>query len=370
MLKDIRIVDFSQYLPGPYASLRLADRGAEVIKVESPSGDPSRFPPEKDNGDKYIFRAQNRDKKSITINLKESNGKRIARELIKQSDVVVEGFRPGVAKRLGIGYEEVSKDKPDIIYCSLTGYGQNGEFSHLGSHDLNYMSLSGVLSQFKDHKGEPVHPSITLADFIGGMAASESISAALFQRERTGKGAYIDLSIADTMFTLMTNHVALESTTGEENGISKLNKEVICYSLYKTKDNRFISLAALEPKFWENFCQAVKKQEWISAQLTVPNDENPVYLALKELFKSHTLEKWIKFAEEVDCCMAPVLEISEVSQHSYYKERNLSEEKWGMRYVSTFYKDESIIKNSTPPPKHGEHTNELLKKLDTDLIKD
>ncbi|MEC1525016.1 CaiB/BaiF CoA-transferase family protein [Neobacillus niacini] len=362
MLKGVRVIDFSQYLPGPYATLRLADKGAEVIKVESPSGDPSRYPPEKDQGDKYIFRAQNRDKRSISLNLKDPNDQRIAIELIKESDVVLESFRPGVTKRLGFAYEDIVKVKPDIIYCSLSGYGQKGVISHLGSHDINYMALSGALSQLKDNDGVPVHPSHTFADLIGGIAASESISAALFHRERTGEGSYIDLSLADVMLSLMTNHIILESATGEQNGISKLNKELICYYLYETKDGRYISLGALEPKFWENFCSAVNKIEWLPAHLTKPSDDNLIFQEVKKMFRKHTLSEWTQFAEKVDCCMAPVLETGEVPFHPYYQERHLIEEKWGLRYVSTHYSPEPKLKYSSPPPKHGEHNKEIIER--------
>ncbi|MBM4763691.1 CaiB/BaiF CoA-transferase family protein [Bacillus sp. B15-48] len=360
MLDGIKVIDFTQYLPGPYATLRLADKGAEVIKVESPTGDPSRFPPEKDQRDKYSFRAQNRDKKSIRIDLKEPENQLKIRRLIKEADVVIEGFRPGVSARLGIDYETIVQEKREIIYCSITGYGQSGEMSHLGSHDLNYMALSGVLSQFKDKEGMPIHPSITLADLVGGIAASESIAAALYHREKTGKGSYIDLSLADAVLSLMTNHVLIASATGYQQGISKLNKAVICYHLYETKDRRFVSLCALEEKFWENLCQAVKRPDWIPARNTAPTEDNLIYQEVKNLFLNHTLAEWTEFAQKVDCCMAPVLEADEVSSHRYYQERQLIEEKWGQHYVSTMYKSEASRKPSSPPPKHGEHTNELL----------
>ncbi|MFJ7735547.1 CaiB/BaiF CoA transferase family protein [Lysinibacillus sp. NPDC097287] len=366
MLKGIRIIDFSQYLPGPYATLRLADLGAEIIKVESPIGDPARFPPEKDGGEKYIFRAQNRDKKSIILNLKERSEQLIAMDLIKQADVVIESFRPGVTKRLGISYEEVLIEKPDIVYCSLSGYGQEGVMSHLGSHDLNYMALSGVLSQLKDDDEKPVHPSTTIADLVGGLAASESIVAALLKKERTGEGSYLDIALADVMVTLMTNHVLIESATGRQKGLEKVHKEVICYSLYETKDGRFVSLGALEPKFWGNFCLAVNKDEWLSEHFSAPVETNSVYMEMKKLFKSRTLKEWTSFSVEVDCCMAPVLETNEVANHPYYKARNMIQQKWGHNYVATRYTEGcSLLTNSTFPPKHGEHTEELLAKVES-----
>lgn len=364
MLTGIRVIDFSQYLPGPYATLRLADLGAEVIKVESPKGDPARFPPEHDGGERYVFRAQNRDKKSVLLNLKERTEQLIVLDLIKEADVVIESFRPGVANRLGIGYEDVIKVKPDIVYCSLSGYGQEGEMSHLGSHDLNYMALSGVLSQLKDDEEKPIHPSTTLADLVGGVAASESIVAALLQKERSGKGAYLDIALADVMATLMTNHVLIESATGKPNGIERLDRNLICYGLYETGDGRFVSLAALEPKFWENFCMAVEKKEWLNAHLTAPEATNPIYIEVTELFASRTFAQWTEFSQQVDCCMTPVLETGELAHHPYYRSRKLIEERWGHQYVATrFHGGESLLGESTAAPKHGEHTKELLEKL-------
>lgn len=363
MLSGIRVIDFSQYLPGPYATLRLADMGAEIIKIESPNGDLGRFPTEKDGGPRYAFRGQNRDKKSVMLNLKEATEQRRAMDLIKHADVVIESFRPGVTKRLGISYEEIIKEKPDIVYCSLSGYGQEGEMSHLGSHDINYMALSGVLSQFKDDGGKPVQPSTTMADLVGGIAASESIIAALLQKERTGKGTYIDLALADAAVTLMTNHVLIESATGKPNGIEKLHKQLVAYSLYETKDGRFISLGALEFKFWKNFCKAVGREDWIPAHLSASDETNPVYAEVKQLFLKRTFDQWTLFSQQVDCCMAPVLETGEIINHPYYKTRKLVQERWGLNYVSTRYnKGESLLENSTPPPGHGEHTNELLGK--------
>lgn len=360
MLKGIRVLDFSQYLPGPYATLRLADLGAEIIKVESPSGDLGRFPSERDGGPRYAFRGQNRDKKSIKLNLKDVAEQKKVLGLIKDADVILESFRPGVTSRLGINYKEVIKVKPDIVYCSLSGYGQNGEMSHLGSHDINYMALSGILSQFKDKDGNPIQPSTTIADLVGGMAASESIIAALLQKEKIGKGTYIDLALADTTASLMTNHVLIESATGKQNGIEKLDGRLVSYNLYETKDGRFISLGAIEEKFWMNFCTALNKEEWLFDHLSAASNSNPIYKEIKDMFKTKTFDEWVLFSQQVDCCMAPVLESGEVANHSYFKTRNLVQEICGLNYVYTHRKEESLLTHSTPPPEHGAHTNILL----------
>ncbi|ARD47958.1 CoA transferase [Sporosarcina sp. P37] len=368
MLEGIKVIDFTQYLPGPHATLRLADMGAEVIKVESPAGDPARYPAEKDGGDKYLFRAQNRNKESITLNLKEAADQQIAKDLIADADVVIEGFRPGVTSRLGISYEEVITCKPDIVYCSLTGYGQVSPLSHLGSHDINYMALSGVLSQFKDREKRPVQPTTTMADLVGAMAASESIVAALLKRERTGNGSYIDLAIADVMVTLMTNHVLIESATGEQHGMPRLNGAHVCYTLYETKDGRFISLAALEPKFWENFCLAVEKESWLGSSFTPPSKENPVYQEMVSLFLSRDFEEWIHLSQTVDCCITPVLEAGELADYPYYKARNLIQTQDGLNHVATrYYPDQSETIQYKPSPKHGNHQNGLLQELKSSL---
>ena len=322
MLEGIRIIDFSQYLPGPHATLRLSDLGAEIIKVESPFGDPARGSLD-ENGAGYVFMAQNRNKKSIVLNLKDTKDQEIALKLISEADVVLESFRPGVMARLGIGYDDAIKVKKDIIYCSLTGYGQTGRMSHLGGHDLNYMSLSGMLSQLKDANGRPVQPSNTIADFVGGISASESILAALVKRYNTGEGSYIDLSITDSLVPLMSNHVTIADATGEEYGVDRLNNKLICYYLYKTSDDRYVSLGALEPKFWHNFCKAVNKESWIPAHITIADYNNPIFVELKALFASRAFAEWVKFSLEVDCCLAPVLETSEVVNHPLMQDRGL-----------------------------------------------
>ncbi|PIC64904.1 CoA transferase [Sporosarcina sp. P13] len=364
MLKGIKVIDFTQYLPGPHTTLRLADMGAEIIKIESPTGDPARFPAEEDGGDKYLFRAQNRNKESITLNLKEVDDQQVAKDLILSADVVIEGFRPGVTNRLGISYEEIVKIKPDIVYCSLTGYGQVSPLSHLGSHDINYMALSGVLSQFKDDEKRPVQPTITMADLVGAIATSESIVAALLKKERTGIGSYIDLAIADVMVTLMTNHILIESATGEQHGMPRLNGAHVCYTLYETRDGRFISLAALELKFWENFCLAVGKESWLGSSFTLPSKENPVYREMVSLFLSRDFEEWIHLSQTVDCCITPVLEAGELAEYPYYKARKLIQKHEGLNHVATRYcQNQSENIHYKPSPKHDKHNNSLLYEL-------
>lgn len=365
MLEGIRIIDFSLYLPGPYATLRLADLGAEVIKVEPPEGDPARLLGDKKDGSGLVFLANNRNKKSITLNLKDSNDQKTAQRLIKDADVVIESFRPGVAQKLGVAYEQAKQLQPKIIYCSISGYGQSGSMSFLGSHDLNYMSLSGALAQLKGANGEPVQPTNTFADLISGIAANEAILSALLRRDRTGEGCHIDLAITDVMASLMTNHVLVEQQKGKQNGITPLGGETISYKIYETKANRFVSLAALEHKFWVNFCVGVGREDWIEAHLSAANDTNQVYEDMKQLFLSRSLEEWNQFALHVDCCLTPILETSELSTFDYFKERGrIIDTDWGIKQILT--QPQAKIEKATPPPEKGEHTKEIVTTLRSD----
>lgn len=359
MLKGVKVIDFTNYLPGPYATLRLAELGAEIIKVEPPEGDPARNTGISKQGSGLVFLANNRQKKSISLDLKQEDGVDTARKLIANADVVIESFRPGVMEKLGLGYEAVQKVKPDIVYCSISGYGQEGVLSKLGNHDINYMALSGVLAQFKDQAGKPVHPTITMADYLGGYAANERVLAGLVSRALTGKGSYHSISITDQLVSLLGNHVIVEKETGTGTGISVLNGSIVSYALYETSDSRYMSIGALEPKFWINFCRANEREEWIQAHFFQTDDNNPVYQELTTLFKSKSFYEWIDFAQKVDCCMAPVLEIGELSNNPYFKEKELIfASSWGDYQVKMHsdIKQESIA----PPPQRDEHKEEVL----------
>ncbi|WP_156906578.1 CaiB/BaiF CoA transferase family protein [Alteribacter aurantiacus] len=309
MLEGIKVIDFSFYLPGPYATLRLGDLGAEIIKVEPPNGEPARNTGHLINGEGLVFLANNRNKKSITLDLKTKEGQDIALSLIEDADVMVESFRPGVTSRLGIDYESAVAKNKDLIYCSITGYGQKGAASKLGSHDLNYMAVSGALAQLKGKDRVPVHPTNTFADLVGAVVANERILSALWKREKTGTGSYIDISLADEMISFMTNHVLFEQETGRENGVPILDGELICYSLYKTKDDRYVALAAVEEKFWSNFCEAIGRPDWLRAHWSNASHSNPVYLEVVSCFSERTLKEWTEFGLKHDCCLTPVMKL-------------------------------------------------------------
>ncbi|MCA1319129.1 CoA transferase [Bacillus tianshenii] len=357
MLEGIRVIDFTNYLPGPFASQRLAELGAEIIKIESVQGDPARHTGLKRDGTGIVYLANNRGKKSISVDLKKEGSLEVILGLIDSADVVMESYRPGVMEKLGLDYESVKKRNEKVVYCSITGYGDKGEWSSLGSHDLNYMALSGVLAQLKDKTGRPIHPSITIADYFGSFAACERILAALLSKIRTGKGSYHCISITDVMATMMGNHLAIYEETGEPYGISQLNGEILCYGIYETMDGRFITLAALEEKFWINFCKAIDRPDWKNAQFSCQKESNPVFREMNQLFLSKSFHEWIEFGRQVDCCLSPVLEVGELENFPYFRDKGMvhrTEE--GHLEVSMH---DASVKGTGKSPSLGEH-NSLL----------
>ena len=247
MLEGIRVIEIAPFYPGPFCTQILAEHGAEVIKIEPPMGDPMRFNPE-------MLAAINRNKRSLVLNLKEKSDLETFFNLVKDSDVVVEGFRPGVAKKLGIAYEGVKKVNPMIIYCSISGFGQDSELSDIPVHDINVLSMNGICRITGLKSGRPADPNVQLADFSSAMFATIAILMALIKRERTGEGEYIDVSMYDSSFAAVPLH-----TSRYLNGGGDL-KDFISnpgYDIYQTKDG-FVSLGMLdEPHFWKNLCNAL-----------------------------------------------------------------------------------------------------------------
>ncbi len=311
-LQGIRVLDFTQLLPGPFATKRLAEMGAEVMKVEPPGGDPARWLGRTKESTGIVYLANNDHKHTITIDLKTAQGLEQALKIAATVDVVLEGFRPGTADRLGIGYEQIKSINPSIVYCSLTGYGQPpNRLSHLAGHDLNYVATSGLLSQMTDSAGKPIVPRVQFADLIGGLVAVEGILAALLQKARTGQGDYIDVAMMSALQGFLHIHAMSESILGVDDGIHEITGRYVCYHLYETKDRRTMSLAALEEKFWRNFCLAVNRPDWIDHHLAPATDDDPWYREIKALFLTRTMGEWTTLGEAADCCLQPVLTIHE-----------------------------------------------------------
>lgn len=361
MLSGVKIIDLTRYLPGPHATLRLADMGAEVIKIEEPGGDPGRrLAVVKADGmeNSAMFLSQNRGKKGITANLKDSDDLKKVLNLVKDADVFVESFRPKVAAKLGLGYEALKKINPKIVYCSISGYGQDSPLSSLGGHDINYMALCGMLSQIKDNSGKPVKPAFSFADMIAGVALSEAVLYGLLHSKMHGESVYIDFSMTDSLLSIMGMQVMYRGLAGAE----KENYVPVAYNIYETKDARFVTLGAIEPKFWENFCKAVGREDLIKQQFSPASDQNPAYLEVAAEFKKRDFQFWAGFASETDCCLMPVYEPGEMQEHPYVANRRMIQKKWNQMHTATRYiPSGSVLDSSFPPPYPGEYNNSIKK---------
>lgn len=312
-LTGIRVLDMSRLLPGPYCTMLLADFGAEVIKIEEPGkGDYSRsFPPFlKDFG--YWHLQLNSNKQSVVLDLKSEEGKNIFLELVKTADVVVESYRPGVLKKLGVDYEAAAKVNPKIIYCSISGYGSKGPLAHKADHDLGYLSLAGVTAMSGEADGAPAIPGVLMADMNAALSAGMSIMIALRHAALTGQGQEIDISLFNVAMNLMPGAASLFFGSGfvAERGNNWLTGAYANYNIYATADGRYVSVGCLEKKFWRNLCMGLGKEELIDM---VDDESNHPYLKeqLAEVFKQKTMRKWEEFFADKDACVTPVLNFKE-----------------------------------------------------------
>ena len=371
-LDGIRILDLSRMLPGPYCSMMLGDLGAEVIKVEEPRiGDPTRHTRPLVNGQSAAFALVNRNKKSIAIDLKQPDGRDLFLKLASTADCVLEQFRPGVVERLGIGYPAVSEINPRIVYCSLTGFGQDGPHRDRSGHDLNYLALSGVLGLTTDERGKPVIPGVQVADLAGGMIAAFAILAALLARERTGRGQYVDVSMFDVMVSMLpvpaAHHFA--GKTIPVGGKYVLSGAYPFYSVYETSDQEFMTLGALEPKFWANFCKTVGREDLIPRQFDEGERRENLFQDVRTIFKSRSRSEWVELMRAADCCCEPVLSMTEAFSHAQTRARELIREAGRDSSSVTDQLGFSYKLSDTPPrearpaPALAESTVELLDEI-------
>ncbi len=375
-LEGLKVLDLTRLLPGGYCTLLLADMGADVLKVEDPfGGDYVRWFPPKVKEESVYFLAVNRNKKSMKLNLKPERGKQIFRELVKGYDVLVEGFRPGVMKRLGLGYEEISKINPRIVYCSISGYGQDGPYSQRAGHDINYIGIAGILgiTGFKDRP--PVVPGVPVADFGGGgMLAALGIMMALYHRSHSGRGQYVDISMMDGVASWMANIAAKHFSENDPHnrGEVDLAGGFICYDAYETKDGRHLSVGALEPKFWTNFCRLIDREDLIDAQVDSTEDGR-LKKEITAIFKSKTLDEWLSLLGEHDTCIEKINTVAEAMEDPQILHRKM--------VVEIDHPTEGPVKgigipvklsetpgsvDRLPAPGYGEHTHEVLRDLGLD----
>jgi crotonobetainyl-CoA:carnitine CoA-transferase CaiB-like acyl-CoA transferase len=373
LLTGQKMLDLSRLLPGPYGSLLLADLGMEVLKVEDLAmGDYIRKMGPIRKEDSAFFLAVNRNKKSMTLNLKVKEGKAIFFKLLDTYDIILESFRPGVMDRLGLGYAELKKRNPRVILCSISGYGQNGPYRERSGHDINYIGIGGVLELIGDKNGAPVVPGIQVADLgAGGMMSAIAILAAVIHRQKTGEGQYMDISMLDGVISWLSMHAGKYLMDGElpERGKMLLTGRYACYRVYQTKDGRYMSLGALEPKFWENFCEAVGHMDLIDKQFAEEEVQLHVTEEIQKVFKTRTQKEWVEFFKGVDACCEPILNFKEVFQHPQVIHRQMVVE-WVHPVEEKIRQVGNPIKSSqfnfeirTPAPGLGEHTIAVLKEI-------
>ncbi|HUT08720.1 MAG TPA: CaiB/BaiF CoA-transferase family protein [Candidatus Latescibacteria bacterium] len=364
-LRGVRVLDLSRLLPGPYGTLLLADLGAEVIKVEDvESGDYIRAMGPSIGGQSAYFLALNPGKKSVALNLKAPAGREIFLKLAATAGVVVEGFRPGTAKRLGIGYEAVKAVNPRIVYCSISGYGQDGPDRDRAGHDLNYIARAGILGLCGRPGAAPTIPPVQVADLSSAMYAAVGILAYLRESERTGEGRYLDIGMLDSALSWMVMPVA-EYAAGERGGRGRLplTGKHPCYNVYRTRDGRDVCLAALEKKFWEAFCRATGREDLLSLQFSERPED---FARLETLFSGRTRDEWAALLKDSDFCCELVPDLDEVLSNPQVMRRGLVIEaaEDGQSYSLLGHPLRDRADQGRPAcPGHGEHTAEVLRGL-------
>jgi len=317
-LEGIRVLDLSRLLPGPFCSLLLADFGADVVKVEDTGmGDYVRWATPKfdgveDSAASAFFLALNRNKRSIRVDLKSDGGRDVLLRLVRDADVLLESFRPGVLDRLGVGYERLRAENPGLVYCAITGYGQDGPYRDRAGHDMNYLGLAGVLGLTGERDGPPVQAAGQIADIGGGaQMAAFAILAALRERDRSGEGQLVDVSMTDGALSWMAMMAArvFAGDAVPRRGDLELGGRIICYRPYAASDG-WVTLGALEPKFWQAWCRGVGREDLIAHQFEPPGSD--AHREVQAIFAARTRAEWQAFAAEHDCCLEPVLELDEV----------------------------------------------------------
>ncbi|MEM1537732.1 MAG: CaiB/BaiF CoA-transferase family protein [Candidatus Nezhaarchaeales archaeon] len=372
MLEGLRIIDLTRMLPGGYCTLLLADLGAEVIKVEEPGvGDPARVMPPFFKGEGGHHLIINRNKKSLTLNLKSEMGREVFYRLSEKSDVIIESFRPGVVKRLSIDYETIKSINPRIVYCSLTGYGQRGPYENLPGHDINYVSMAGIPSFTGSADDPPVLPGVQVADLAGGMMCAIAILAALLRRIKTGEGAFIDVAMLDVAVSWLTIHAAKYFFEGvaPKRGDVELAGAAPYYNLYETLDGKYIAIGCLEERFWRNLCRAIGRDDLAELQYAVGEKRKEVFKTLREVFKGKSRWEWFKVLSEADVCCSPLYSVDEVFNDPHVVQRGMLIEVehptlGKLKQIGNPIKVAGVkFKVRSPPPALGQHTVEILRWL-------
>lgn len=360
-LDGIKVVDMSRLLPGPYCSMILADHGAQVTAVED-----RRF-----MADGLFFNAINRNKRHMTLNLKTDAGRDILFKLVADADVFLEGFRPGVVERLGIAYDDLRRINPGIVYCAITGYGQDGPFRDRVGHDVNYLGTAGVLDLIGEAERAPSIPGVQIADIAaGGMNAAIGILLALLARHRTGTGQYIDISMTDGMVAFLPAVLFFQQLTGQapRRGDGLLSHRYACYNTYETADGRFLSIGAVEQRFWNRLCDLLGVPEYAPLQYDEGRREEIVAF-LRRTFRQKPLEAWEALLGGHDICWGRVQTLEEVLADPLFRAREMVVDLPGADGRPTPALGVPVKLSATPgairtaPVGFGDSTHEILREL-------
>ena len=372
-LASLKVLDFSTLLPGPFASLLLADMGAEVLRIESPTRmDLLRVLPPHDRGTSASHAYLNRNKRSLALDLKQAEALEIVRALVKEYDIVLEQFRPGVMERLGLGYEALRAINPRLIYVSITGYGQTGPYKDRAGHDINYLALAGVASYTGREDSGPLPLGVQLADVGGGsLHAVVGLLAAVIARQHSGVGQYLDVSMTDCSFSLNAMAAAGYLACGVEPGReSHVLNGGSFYDYYRTRDGRWMSVGSLEPAFMQQLCETLGRPELAAQGLSPkPEQQKALKQALQVEFEKRSFDELCALFAEVDACVEPVLSLSEAVEHPQLKARALvSQVPRGDGSSQAQLACPLKFSQGLPAPRHigvavGAHSDEVLAEL-------
>lgn len=376
-LEGLVVLDLTRYIPGPYCTMLLGDLGADVVKIEEPPfGDATRALPPAVGNDSAAHAALNRNKRSVVIDVRRAEGAAVVRRLAATADVLVAAQRPGVLDRRGLSDAELRETNPRLVYCSLTGYGPEGPHSGAAGHDINYSALGGLLGGLRDVEGQPIVPTMQLADMAGGLTAVIGVLAALQARERTGVGQVVDVSLLQATLALSTvaatrlmaldeAHSVKQGRTHSSFAVSELAGRYACYNVYACRDGRSIAVGALEPKFWEGLCRAVGLEAWIPRQWPSEPVRQEAVAAFRGVFAMRNRDEWVAQLGPLDVCVEPVLDLDEaVDRAEREVPGSIAQERAGDAVFRTVAPPIALtatpVATRRPAPGLGEHTDEVL----------
>jgi crotonobetainyl-CoA:carnitine CoA-transferase CaiB-like acyl-CoA transferase len=361
-LQGVRVLDLTRLLPGPMCTLHLADLGADVIKIEDLGAGDYASP--------AVREMLNRNKRGMRLDLKHPEGVQLLLKLCETADVLVEGFRPGVMTRLGLGYDVVSARNPRLVYCSISGYGQTGPLSQKAGHDLNYCGFSGVADQVGTPSGELALSNLPMGDLLGGtMPAVMGILAALFDAQRTGQGRHVDVAIADGVLAHAVIPLAGLHSRGRvpAPGGDKLTGALPCYGLYPTQDGRYLAVGAFEHKFWDSFCTLLGRPDLAEHHIPKTQALNDwVRREVSQAVQAHPLAHWAQLLDGADCCVTPVLKLDEAQQLPHFQDRGMwvqvqtAQGETMTQLAMPVQMSGYTFAVHSPAPLQGQHTREVL----------